>query len=108
MRFSLFLAAATLFISLPISGRAQASHAAAGKTEDGQTVFQHTCVMCHSTQPGVKIVGPSLASVLRGPHAGNTRAVREIILNGKGRMPAEKDKLSDQQIADLLAYLRTL
>ena len=90
---------------------AQSSHAAShasGKVEDGQLVFQHTCVMCHSTRPGVKIVGPSLAAVLSGPHAGATHAVHEIILNGKGKMPAEKGKLSDQQMADLMAYLRTL
>ncbi len=90
---------------LPAQSKGTHSTASA---EDGQVVFQHTCVMCHSTQPGVKIVGPSLASVLRGPHANQTHAVREIVLNGKGKMPAEKGKLSDQQIADLLAYLRTL
>ena len=106
----------TLALALILAGTtsrvvAQSSHAAshaAGKVEDGQVVFQHTCVMCHSTQPGVKIVGPSLAAVLSGPHAGATHAVHEIILNGKGKMPAEKGKLSDQQMADLMAYLRTL
>lgn len=100
-----------LVVGTPSGVFAQGSHAAShvsGSAENGQAVFQHTCVMCHSTQPGVKIVGPSLASVLRGPHAGATHAVHEIILNGKGKMPAEKGKLSDQQMADLVAYLRTL
>ena len=112
--FALALApalAVVLSVAAPTGVVAQGSHAAKsapGSATDGQVVFQHTCVMCHSTQPGVKIVGPSLASVLRGPHAGATHAVHEIILNGKGKMPAEKGKLSDQQMADLLAYLRTL
>ena len=81
---------------------------AKGNAEDGHSVYQHTCVMCHSTQPGVKIVGPSLAGVLSGPHAGATHAVQQTILNGKGRMPAERGKLSDQEMTDLLAYLKTL
>lgn len=108
---SMFALASILIFGMPSGVLAQSSHTAshaAGSVNEGQVVFQHTCVMCHSTQSGVKIVGPSLASVLSGPHAGATHAIREIILNGKGKMPAEKGKLSDQQMADLIAYLRTL
>jgi mono/diheme cytochrome c family protein len=35
-------------------------------------------------------------------------AVRQVIANGKGTMPAFKEKLDPHQIDDLLEYLRTL
>ncbi len=31
-----------------------------------------------------------------------------IITNGKGKMPAEKGKLTDAQISDVVKYVRTL
>lgn len=88
---------------------AQAAHASkkgAGDAETGEAVFQRRCVMCHSLTPEVKIVGPSLYSEMRGPHAHTAAAVRETIVNGKGQMPPMGKQLSDQEIADVLAYLR--
>ena len=88
---------------------AQTSHAAkrvTGDPETGQQTFQHNCVMCHAVTPDTKIVGPSLYSEMRGPHAKSAAAVRDIIVHGKGQMPAMGSKLSDQDIADLLAYVR--
>ena len=88
---------------------AQATHVAkhgTGDVESGETVFQHYCVMCHAVTPDTKIVGPSLYSEMRGPHAKTPAAVREVIVNGKGLMPPLGPRLSDKDIADLLAYLR--
>ena len=88
---------------------AQAAHAPkheAGDVEAGQTAFQHYCVMCHAVTPDTKIVGPSLSSEMRGPHAKSSAAVHEIIVHGKGQMPALGPQLSEKDIADLLAYLR--
>ncbi len=95
-----------------IALQAQATHVAkrtpAGNASDGGEVFQRQCVMCHSSEPNTKIVGPSLYHVMKGPHPVTTRAVQEITANGKGTMPSFRDKLTEQQLADLLAYLRTL
>ncbi len=74
----------------------------------GGEIFQRQCVMCHSSQPDTKIVGPSLYHAMKGPRALTPQAVRQIIANGKGTMPSFRDKLTDQQVADLVAYLRTL
>ena len=93
--------------SLPL--HAQATHGAkhvAGDAEAGQATFQRRCVMCHSLSPDVKIVGPSLSSEMRGPHARTAAFVREIVVNGKGPMPAMGKQLTDQEIADVLAYVR--
>ena len=74
----------------------------------GATVFQHSCVMCHAITPNVKIVGPSLYSVMRGPRALPAKTVTGIVWNGKGRMPGFRQKLSNADTADLLAYLHGL
>ncbi len=78
-----------------------------GDATAGQTLFQHYCVMCHAVTPDTKIVGPSLYSEMRGAHAKSAAAVREVIVRGKGQMPALGPQLSEKDIADLLAYVRT-
>ena len=100
---------ALLLTAANSSSPGQATHAArheTGDAEAGQVIFQHRCVMCHAVTPDTKIVGPSLYSEMRGPHAKPAAAVREVIVNGKGLMPALGPQLSDKDIADLLAYVR--
>lgn len=98
-----------LSVAGALHSHAQATHASAhagGDTEAGQSTFQHYCVMCHSVTQGVKIVGPSLYSEMRGPHAKSAAAVREVIVHGKGQMPALGAQLTEKDIADVLAYVR--
>jgi mono/diheme cytochrome c family protein len=38
----------------------------------------------------------------------NDDRIASVILHGRGMMPAFANNLDDQQLADLLAYLRTL
>lgn len=92
------------------SSPGQAAHPAkreVGNLEAGQATFQHYCAMCHAVTPETKIVGPTLYSEMRGPHAKSSTAVREVIVHGKGLMPALGPQLSEKDIADLLAYVRT-
>jgi len=37
--------------------------------DDGPTVFNDNCAVCHSTEPGVNKLGPSLAGVVGRPSA---------------------------------------
>lgn len=109
-RLVLLLSGALCLAALPCcpAQTAAARTHSKGNAEEGHTVYQHACVMCHSTQPGVKIVGPSLAGVLHGPHALTTHGVEQIILNGKGKMPPARSRVSDDDVVNLLAYLKTL
>jgi nitric oxide reductase subunit C len=104
----------------------------------GEALFRRTppaCFSCHSTQPGVQIVGPSLAGigtraaeVLKNPAYGGTARsredyIRESILRpsayvvpgptfsagGQSIMPAiYQDTLKPEDIDHLVAYLVTL
>jgi cytochrome c2 len=39
------------------------------RADDGPTVFNDNCAVCHSTDPGVNKLGPSLAGVVGRPAA---------------------------------------
>ena len=88
--------------------KAQQPHTAASgaaKVQAGTLVFKSHCAVCHSVLPGATLVGPSLYGVMATPTG---PSVRSIIINGKGRMRGLKDQLTSQEIADVLAYLKTL
>lgn len=99
--------------------------AEAGKALFEQSVVggQPGCVTCHSREPGVTLVGPSLATI--GSEAGDRMAdlpaeeyLRQSILEPDahvvtgypaGTMPKVwGDVLSDEQVDQLVAYLLTL
>src|SRR5581483_9009336 len=45
------------------------SSARVARADDGPTVFNDNCAVCHSTEPDVNKVGPSLAGVVGRPSA---------------------------------------
>jgi len=102
----------------------------AGDSASGEDLFNQTvigsqpgCVTCHSLTPDKVLVGPSLAGIAdrAGSRVSGKSAeqyVHESIVNAnafvvdgfpEGVMPARlADELSDQQLADLVAFLLTL
>lgn len=80
---------------------AMAKAQATGGT-DGRTVYLARCAACHG-QEGAGGVGPRLKGnpILKVPEA-----VREIVLRGRGTMPAVP--LSEEELKALLDYLKTL
>ena len=83
-----------------------AAAAVAGNAENGKRLYmKNTCYFCHGTVgQGASITGARIAVVARNLQ-GFTRYVRQPA----GQMPAYTDKiLSDQELADIFAYLRAL
>ena len=83
-----------------------AAAAVAGNAESGKRLYmKHTCYFCHGTVgQGASVTGARIAVVARNLQ-GFTRYVRQPA----GQMPAYSDKiLSDQELADMFAYLRAL
>jgi mono/diheme cytochrome c family protein len=80
----------------------------------GKEIFTKNCMQCHSVVEGVVTFGPSLYGEMKPPHPHKTAAeVRVIIKNGKnganGRvMPPFGERLSAEDVDNLLAYIRTL
>lgn len=75
-----------------------------GDAAAGKAVFTGNCSACHTlADAGANgDVGPNLDEAQ--PDAA---IVFDRVTNGKGNMPSFKDSLSEQQIADVTAYVST-
>ena len=83
-------------------------HTQSQSVHSGSDVFTQKCLSCHSTEPGKDLLGPSLYGEMREPHPKKTeQQIRAIIRDGKGRMPAFKDTLTEEDTDTLLAYIRS-
>ena len=103
---------AVIALSCSFTGTAQTA-ATSPKSNDkvhaGQELFTQKCFQCHSVQERQVKLGPSLYRETKAPNAKKTPAeVRETITNGKGKMPSFKEKLTKQEIDELVAYIHSL
>jgi mono/diheme cytochrome c family protein len=79
------------------------------KAHAGEMLFQQKCVQCHAVLEGQYSFGPNLHAEMKKPHPKKSAAeVRVIIKDGKGKMPAFADKLTQPDTDNLIAYMRTL
>jgi mono/diheme cytochrome c family protein len=83
-----------------------------GDAAKGKEVFEQ-CSVCHNSDSDEKKMGPGLKGLFKKAKMANGKAptdanVAAKINEGGGGMPAYSDILTDQEKADLLAYLKTL
>jgi cytochrome c6 len=78
----------------------------------GAAIYKDKCIGCHGADgSGNTPIGKSLkAGDLRKPEiqAKKDAELAASILNGKGKMPSNKGKLTAAQVDEVLAYVRTL
>jgi mono/diheme cytochrome c family protein len=79
----------------------------------GHDVFQAACARCHNDRTTYALHGPALYGLYRRQYlpsgaAATDERVTATIQHGRDLMPEFGDKLSPQQLDDLLAYLHTL
>jgi cytochrome c6 len=100
----------TVFAVLALFISFQGTVLAAPQEQTGQTLFNRNCATCHSPNGTPTAVGKSLNAPDLGstPVRNQTKAqLQQIISNGKGNMPAFKDKLSQAEIDSVVAYVHT-
>lgn len=96
-----------------VSTAAGAQKGSAAQLERGREVYADRCARCHGsdgrgrTRMGETVEPPDLSDPawLRG--RGSARMIAAVT-NGRGQMPAFRKKLSRQDIAASVAYVRTL
>ncbi len=85
----------------------------AGDAAAGEDVFKGNCAMCHFADTTDKRIGPGLKGLfhrekLFDGRPVNEENVRDLVLNGGGKMIPFKEKLETTEIDNLIAYLKTL
>jgi mono/diheme cytochrome c family protein len=84
----------------------------ARSADDVAALYKTKCAVCHgadgsgNTPMGKALKMRDLAS--DGVQAQTDTQLVAITSDGKGKMPAYKGKLSDEQITQLIGYIRTL
>ena len=79
----------------------------------GRRIYDTRCADCHYAYSTHNLRGPSLHGLFQkqfmtnGMPANDDR-VTDIILMGRSKMPAFQNKLTQQQLEALMAYLHTL
>jgi mono/diheme cytochrome c family protein len=122
-RTAAMLATFAVGVSLSIAGvglaqSKTAKKAPAGKdaaaAARGKEVFQQKCSTCHYDTSDAKKIGPGLKGIgKRGTFTVNNNKVTDDALktwieNGDSLMPPFKDVIDDNQIKDVIAYVKTL
>ena len=80
----------------------------------GKELFQQKCSTCHYDTSDAKKIGPGLKGLnKRGTFTVNNNKVTDENLktwieNGDSLMPPFKDVIDDNQIKDVIAYVKTL
>ena len=79
----------------------------------GRRVYDARCAECHYAYSSRDLRGPSLHGLFKKQFMtsgipANDERVTDIIELGRAKMPGFQNKLTVQQIADLMAYLHTL
>lgn len=85
---------------------------AKGDVNRGQIVFEDNCEQCHYAYSKEEKVGPGLKGVKDGKLPDGLPATREklldIINTGPAEMTSFKDRLTEQEKEDVVAFVMTL
>lgn len=118
MRKSIFTTLFCVALCVPLSG----CHSTAPpkplemltpREQLGHAAFAANCGSCHYDRETGSLHGPSLLGVYKEPYLpsgapANDDRIRNVILHGRGNMPALGGSVNDETVDDILAYLHTL
>lgn len=92
------------FFSLHVSTVVAQQASVGGEPLDGETLFATTCGWCHADGGREAGKGPKLAASQR-----SDEFIVQRIKHGKeGAMPAFQSTYNDEQIAEIVKYIRSL
>lgn len=98
------------------AARAQSAPALTSAEKSGRAIFQTRCAMCHVGQePAVEMQGggaerrPStMGPLLSRTNTADEAALRTKIKDGSARMPGYKYALTDGQVSQVVAFMKTI
>ena len=101
-----------MVLAMALAAASTAAFAQKGNAAKGKEVFDQ-CGVCHNADSAEKKIDPGLKGLFKRDKLVNGKPVNDAnvrakIDEGGNGMPAYKDILSDQEKADVIAYLKTL
>jgi mono/diheme cytochrome c family protein len=82
--------------------------AAQGAAADSANLYKTKCAVCHGADGAGKSSIKNTELLTTAVQKQTDAQLQAAVANGKGKMPAFKDKLSKEQIASLVAHIRSL
>ncbi len=78
--------------------------------ENGKAIYDSKCAMCHGKDGVAKVMAKGAANFNdpKYQEANTAAAIEKVITDGKGKMPAYKDKLKPEEIKAIAEYVKTL
>jgi cytochrome c6 len=110
VRFGGLAITAGAAIALVLFGLAPSAHARNAADDAGTQTYKSNCVVCHAADGTGSATGKSLKAPDLHSDAVQKMTVEQMIdqvSNGKNNMPPFKSTLSDDQIKDVVMYVRT-
>jgi len=111
-RHRLLTLSVSLALAASTAGLAQKKGGKVPDAAKGKEIFEQ-CAVCHNAASDEKKVGPGLKGLFKKPKLASGKKLSDqtvlawINEGGKG-MPSYKDMLSEEEKANVLAYLKTL
>jgi mono/diheme cytochrome c family protein len=100
-----------IFVGVLCLGAEQTSRPK-GDAKRGSAVFEENCSQCHEWDTKDEKVGPGLMGVKEGKlpdgRAATHDRILDIINTGPAEMTSFKDRLTEQEKEDVVAYVMTL
>ncbi len=93
-----------------VAALALAAPAFAAKPElvhPGAAVYQNVCQACHMANAKGAVGAGRIAALAGNPNLAYPEYPITVVTGGKGAMPWFRGQLTDQQIADVISYVRT-
>ena len=83
-----------------------------GKVDEGKTLFETKCVLCHNADNKDKKIGPGLQGIKDGKLPSGKDATYANLLDnlnkGGGGMPAFEKLITDEEKCNVITYAMTL
>ena len=113
-RFCWMTAAAVLMLVVACSGGGQSAGGQAGVSQEGETLFNKNCSVCHGAQGSGTQAGPPLVHPIYEPGHHPDIAFRNAVRNGVishhwefGHMPPQPG-VPEEDVEKIICYIRQL
>ncbi len=97
----------TLFAAGLLALTAPAFAAKPAAEHPGAVVYQNVCQACHMANAKGAVGAGRIAALAGNPNLAYPEYPIAVVTGGKGAMPWFRGQLTDQQIADVIGYVRT-